>query len=1061
MTTNRLSKSMNLWLRLSAQLVPVATISLFLQPTQVSAQVTTASFRGTIQDASGQAVADAAVLIEHVPSQTKKTATTNSAGQFAFNGLRVGGPYKVSVSKSGFKSTDKADISLKAGSNEALSLNIDKSEVVQVTGARSAPLSQKKMLFASDIQKTPSVSQDLKDLVKQSPSAYVDGNSLSIGGTNNRYNSVTVDGIKQNDDFGLNANGYPTQRSPISLMSVEEISVEQSPFDVRFSNFLGGSVNVVTKSGTNDFAGSVMATYSGKGLVGKKSKDRSYAYRAQEQRLGFTLGGPIIKDQLHFFLSVEGLQSSSPSINGVAGSGQPVEVTKVTAADVERAQAISQNVYGFNAGTVGRDIDVDDYKLLAKVDWTINDAHRLETKYQHTTGSTINDSSASATNMPLTSYWFKKSDTLDTLSLRLFSDWNSELSTKVEASQKEVRTAQDPLNGNDFMAAEITTADKGVIRLGPDPFRHVNVLKNDVRHLGSEVTYLAGDHQIVGGLEHDKVDIFNLFVPNSKTLTRFGSLDDFEAQKPSSIYYSNAVTNNPKDAAANWSYSVTSLYLQDEVNFTPSLTARVGLRNDVYGADESIPLNQTFLDRYGYANTSTIQSKQVLMPRLSLSYKVNPQLSLRSGAGLYSGGTPSVWVSNSYTNNGVTTDDYTTKTGEGQGFDGRNIPSSITDQLVAGDGNVDALDPNFKIPQSWKYSVGGNYRFDIPWITDNVNLDFDYTYTKARYALVWKDLRRNLDGLPGDSNNKPTAVGPDGRDLYDTDLATKAATDFNTKRGYDMLLTNTDKGFGHTASVSLSKNFSTGVNFGGSYAYQNVKDVNPGNSSRSSSNYGLVAVGTDPNDPGLERSSYERAHRFLLNAGYTKNFWEELATSFNIFFERRSGQPYSYTFDGTDANLGGLFGESSEFSRNKRMLFYVPKGDGSDVTLNGIDPDHFEAFLKRRGLDKYRGRIAPRNAFIGTWVNKMDMRVSQDLPSYGENTRTRFVFDIENLPNLVNKKWGQVRQIRSEGFTPAVDVDYDAATGRYIYSKLQDKDPETVRLSESVWRMQLAVFYDF
>jgi len=1053
---NRVSKSFSILFRLSTQLVPLASISLFVPAPKLTAQVTTANFRGSIQDTNGKPIADASVQLEHGPSQNKKTMTTNREGQYAFNGLRVGGPYSIKVSKSGFSSREKSDISLKAGSNETLTLIIDAAEVMQVVGDRSIPLSQKKMFFSSDVRDTPSIGQDIKDLVKRSANAYVDGQSLSIGGANNRYNSTTIDGMRQDDDFGLNGNGYPTQRSPISLLAVEEISVEQSPFDVRFSNFLGGNVNVVTKSGTNDFAGSVMATYSGKGLVGKKSKDRTYDFKAQDQRLSFTLGGPIVQDKVHFFLSMEGLTSTSPNIVGPAGSGQPIEVTTVTADEVARAQAISESVYGFNAGSVGQTIDASDFKMLAKVDWTINDDHRLEAKYQHSTGSTISDAAANATNLPLTSYWFKRKDTLDTLSLRLFSDWGNDISTKLEVSQKQVVAIQDPLNGNDFMAADITTADKGLIRLGPDPFRHTNDMKNSTRHLGAEANYLAGDHQIVGGIEHDKVDIFNLFVPESNGLAAYASLDDFEARKPSRLTYTDSVTGNTSDAAADWSYGVTGLYLQDEINISEDLTARVGVRTDLYSADGKLPLNENFQARYGFDNTATIQSKQVIKPRLSMSYKVTPRLGLRSGFGLYSGGTPNVWLSNSYSNNGVSTDRATTTSADG--FNGRDIPDSLKNELQAGDGNVDALDPNFKIPQSWKYAVGGNYRFDIPFVMDNVLLDFDYTYTKTRSALLWRDLRRNFD-FGVNANNQPTAVGPDGRDLYDTDSTVTGATDFNSRRGYDMLLTNTDQGYGQVASLSLSKNFASGFNFGSSYAWQDVKDVNPGNSSRSATNYGQVAIADDPNNPGLERSSFERKHRILFNAGYTKKFWEELATSFNLFVERRSGQPYSYTFGGKRDS--GLFGEEAEFTNRERMLFYVPKGDGSDVILDGIDQGQFDAFIKRRGLEKYRGKIMPRNSLEGSWVSKMDMRVSQDLPSYGEKTRTRLVFDVENLPNLVNKKWGQVKQVGFPYFTPAVDVDYDAATGRYRYSELVDRDPETIRIAESVWRMQLAVFYDF
>lgn len=384
---------------------------------------------------------------------------------------------------------------------------------------------------------------------------------------------------------------------------------------------------------------------------------------------------------------------------------------------------------------------------------------------------------------------------------------------------------------------------------------------------------------------------------------------------------------------------------------------------------------------------------------------------------------------------------------------------SITSQLVPGDGNVDALDPNFKIPQSYKFQTGLDYTFDIPAVLDDVMLDLNYTYTRTRYGLLWKDLRRNHSAFP---NNLPTTYAPDGRPIYDTTpTATTTGQEFNVSRGYDMLLTNTDKGYGHTASVSLSKRFETGWNIFTSYAWQDVQEVHPGTSSTSTSNYGIVPIQYDPNEPGLDRSIYETKHRLMLSAGYETSFFEDLMSSVNLLFERRSGQPYSFTMGGNRDVLGRMYGESSAFSGRNRMLFYVPKGDGSDVILDNIDEAAFNDFLNKYGLDKYRGEIAPRNAFFSDWIQKIDMRLSQELPGYGDNDKARLVIDIENLPNFLNKKWGQIKQVDFPYMASVVDVSYDAATNRYIYSKLRSTPPDSVRLLESVWKVQLAVYYDF
>jgi hypothetical protein len=294
---------------------------------------------------------------------------------------------------------------------------------------------------------------------------------------------------------------------------------------------------------------------------------------------------------------------------------------------------------------------------------------------------------------------------------------------------------------------------------------------------------------------------------------------------------------------------------------------------------------------------------------------------------------------------------------------------------------------------------------------------------------------------------------------------------FNPRRGYDMLLTNTRRGYGHSASVSLQKGFDFGLFVFGSYAYQNVQEVSPATSSRSVSNYALHAV-TDPNNPDLAISNYERKHRFTFAAEYSypivsyftdEKPWKNMKTSLGLFIETRSGQPYSWTFADSNFgdNLARIFGEEREFSRRNHQLFYVPKGDDSDVILNGIDPADFNKFLKDTGLEKYRGRIVPRNAFHSDWFSKWDVRVTQDIPNPVDGHRAQFVIDIENVGNMLNSNWGRVTSVPFPYMAPAVDLSYDQATGRYIYTNLRGTNPNSVDILASIWRMSVGLIYDF
>ena len=524
--------------------------------------------------------------------------------------------------------------------------------------------------------------------------------------------------------------------------------------------------------------------------------------------------------------------------------------------------------------------------------------------------------------------------------------------------------------------------------------------------------------------------------------------------QPMSIGYSNSVTLNPSDAAADFYNGTLTSYVQDQLKLTDELTVTAGVRNEVYVSNTKILENPNFVERYGFSNTATLNGKSITMPRLGLSYLATDHLNLRAGAGLYSGGSPTVWVSNAYTNNGVGISSATSMDPTViNGFNGRDIPQGLKDLIKAGNGNTDALDPSFKIPSVWKVGGGADWALDDlgEWGKAAI-VKLNYTFTKTQHGVLWQDLRRDLAVLPA---NTPVGTLPDGRPLYDT-------MNFNANRGYDMLLTNTSRGYGHSASLMVEKTFPFGLYISGSYAYQHVLEVNPANSSRSVSNYDNVAI-IDPNHPELAVSNYERAHHLTLALELSHAFWGTMKTSFGLFAEARSGQPYSWTMG--DANFGTtlakMYGQDRSIASHDNELFYVPKGDGTDVTLNGIDPADFDRFLKQTGLDKYRGQIVPRNAFRSPWYARVDVRLAQDLPNPLNSHRARVVIDIENVGNLIDHKWGRSTSVPFPFQAPAVDVSYDAPSGKYVYSNLRTPDPSRVDVLASVWRASIGLMYDF
>jgi hypothetical protein len=1092
-------------------------------PRWAAAQVIYGGLRGNVVDEASIPVSGAKVTLTQSKTGHVESTMTNAQGAFVFSSLPPGGPYLLTVESSSFDPYKSPPMSINVGKFAELNIVMKtRVEEIVVVGTRTAvaPSTSSRAVFdASKIEEVASISRDPKDVVKLMPEAYVDSNNtfaMSIGGVNNRFNSVTVDGIRQDDDFGLNAQGYPTQRSPISMSAIQQIVVEQSPFDVRYDRFLGGNVNIITKSGSNDFHASLFTNYNNDTMAGDKTMTRPVKMEFSELTAGFSVSGPVIKDKLHYFLSLEGFNGSTPFSFGPAGSGATNEVATIKLADVQRAQDISKNVYDFDAGVTSKSLTQADYKAFAKLDWAATQDHHVTGSFQVTSGNRIRETSPFGSSLYLTSYWYNKVEDLYAGSLRLNSSWTSELSTELEASYKRVNTQQNPLNGRDFMEADIYTCaggldywnaranryecdpkNKGTIYLGPDRYRHANELNNTTLHFKAAGDYLLGNHLITGGLEYERVSIFNLFVSASHGILTYGDsaigngLDAFEQRDPSGITYGNAVTNNADDGAANWWYGIASAYVQDELHLG-DINAQVGLRYDMYNAADIIKANSNFAERYknyfgdgnGLTNNETMNGRGLLMPRVGATYSPIEGLTLRAGAGIYGGGTPAVWMSNNYTNDGTTIVQYRANypadpatnlpnptTSPIAGFDGRNIPDSIKGQLKPGNGDTNALDPNFEIPSSYKASFGADYLADLPFV-GSMGFNVTYTYSKVRSALMWKDLRRNAGWVDAASTtptrNTPTTTGPDGRPIYQTGSVGSAGPGgtpvvaFPTTRGSDLLLTTTDRGFGSVISGGVRKSFDFGLSLYGGYAWQHVEDAAPGSESTAANNYAATPVGRDPNRAPTGISSFEREHRFIASAEYSKALIGDLATSVGLIFEARSGQPYSYTFAGTSTELGQLFGEDQNLARYNHQLFYVPKGDGSDVILDPtIDEAQFNDFLKRTGLDKYRGKIAPKNAFQSAWYNHFDLRLMQQLPTpWSDSQKARLLVDVINVGNLLNKNWGRYETVGWPYFSQVAKVAYDPATGKYRYSGFTNQTTSKIDTLASVWRIQVGLIYD-
>ena len=1037
--------------------VAVAAISASLASVAM-AQQTTSQLSGTVTNSKGQPVAGAQVTILHVPSGSVSQSKTSANGTYHARGLRPGGPYVITVTAPGNAPYRVEGVNLNLASSKRINVQLQdvmQEEAIVVTansiGAGNLTMGASSRFGLDTIEGTPTVTRDFKDVLKYDPNVYLDPtnqNAISIAGGNNRSLSITVDGVQQNDDFGLNNSGFPTLRAPVSIDAIDQLNVETTPFNVEFSGFQSGSVNVVTKSGTNDFHGSAFGFRRSSGLTGGGLNVDEWTY-------GGTLGGPIVKDKLFFFLSYDRFEGTSIFDTGPAGGGFINEVRQVTVDDVNLINQIAQSVYGFDAlGFNPSNLKEIDEKILGKIDWNITDHHRASFTYQRDKGNQLRPQNTGGDRIGLLSDWYNNTQKLRSYSGQIFSDWSDKLSTEMKFSFKKSPTFQEPLGGTDFGLFRVRTPGGGSVFLGPDFFRHANALRNKTYAFKGKADYIAGDHLLTAGYEHTETHVFNLFVPGSRGSYTFNSIADFQNQIASGgLFYQNAVTNDPNDGAANFTLKNDAFYAQDEWTVSDTVTVQAGVRYEIADSTDNITPNPFFTARYGFDNTATLSGRDIVLPRFGINWTPNDKITVHGGIGLFAGGNPNVWISNNYSNNGVTIDSIFLPGSALPPVDGFNVPAPAQNGLVSGDGNVNALDPNFDIPSQWKASLGADIDVDLPIgeaLGDGWRFSPSIIYSAVKDATFWKDLT---------CGTAPVDTAPDGRPIYACD-----------PDRFDLLLTNTGIGHGRVISILAQKTFFHDLDFRFSYANQNIVDANSGTSSTATSNYGKNAT-SDPLTPQKGTANYERKHRFTFNFDYRHKFIGDNETRITLFGESRSGQPFSYTFD--DPGRRGvlnIFGENRGFARRDRQLFYVPSGMNDPIVTYapGFDKAAFFAFLESSGLNKFAGQISKRNAFRSPWATRWDLSFKQEVPGiFPADAKGIFSVDIRNVGNLIKNSWGRYEQVFFPYFQPVVKA--DIVNGKYVYSdfvntalKSDGSLSRSRTFSEaSNWSIQLGLKYKF
>lgn len=1004
---------------------------------------TSSAIRGTITDPSGNAATGTVVTITHVPSGTKKTTTVNSSGVFSTKGLRVGGPYRITLDSDTLEDTQINDVYLSLGDVYPLDVTLRSAQSVErisVTGrvinALSGSTGPGNNFTLTDIEDAPSINRDIKDVVRVDPRISVNesgGNAIQCAGGNPRFNSLTVDGARMNDNFGLNSNGYPTTRMPFSFDSIGEISVELAPFDVQYGGFTSCNINAVTKSGDNEISGGFFYDYTSDSFKGDSLEgDDISTGDFDKKTYGFNVGGALIEDKLFFFTSYEKLDGAQ--IFNYA----PLDNGRIDQATIDRIRDISINNYDYNPGTIVPSMPVEDEKLLVKIDWNINENHRANFVYNYNDGFELSQSDGGSSRLSLSNHFYERGAELQSYVASLYSEWSDEFSTEMRVGYSKLDNRQISLDQESgFGEIRIDAGDVDVY-IGPDDSRQSNKLEYDNLSLKLAGTYYLEDHEIYFGYEYESLDVFNLFVQHSQTETRFGSIDDFETGTNARVYYGNASSHNPNDAAGEFEYALNTLYVQDTYTLSDyDLTLTYGLRYDWYTSDDVPTHNQNFEDRYGFSNQQNLDGVDLLQPRFGFNWEATDQLEVRGGFGLYSGGNPNVWISNSYSNDGIRNIQFNTKGLQilgpdaidfnGSGRPGYDVPQSLYDAVGSGtaDASTNVTDPNFEIPSEWKYALGATYTTEDEYV-----LMADLLISRKQDSAIIRNLA-----------DEKVSTAPDGRPVYDS---------VNHSRNSDLLLTNVDGNDAKSTIVSLSmnKSYDNGVKVSASYAYSDVKDVHPMTSSVAFSNYHNIAV-VDPENPVLSTSNYEIPHRFTLSVSYSHEFIDGYQTKFSVFGQANEGRPYTYSFDSDTRGLG--------FNDSSRQLLYVPlENDPLVVYGEDFDLAAFNNFIESEGLK--RGEIMGRNTLQSDWWVKFDLKIEQEFAGFSPDHKASAYLTIKNVGNLLNDDWGVLKQGSFlQGAVTATVTD----DNKYSYNEFNNPSPQSRVTDPSLWEMKLGVRYKF
>ena len=1013
----------------------------------IMAQVTTSSMNGKVTlKGTGEQLVGATIQAVHEPSGTRYGAVTNVDGRFNIQGMRTGGPYKVTVSYVGYQTKTYTGIKLQLA--EVYNLNVELSEDAALLGevvvsATASKFAAEKTGASTNINKSqianlPTVSRSITDITRLSPYG---GNGMSFGGVDGRTANFTVDGANFNNNFGLSPS-LPGGGNPISIEAIEELQVVVAPYDVRQTNFIGGGVNAITKSGNNQFQGTAYVYHENENLRGdavKRQQISGAREKDQKTTYGFTLGGPILKNKLFFFVNAEAIKIPT-IVNRWRGSAKGIAdpdnfISRTSLKDLQTVSDFVKNKYGYDTGSyTDFPADKNNYKLLARIDWNITDQHRLALRYNYTKnqnwispnassmdgGTRMSEARLSKASMAYANSMYSMDNLVHSFSFDLNSRLSENLSNQLLATYSKLDDVRGT-NSSEFPFIDILKDGQAYLSLGYELFTWNNAVHNNVWNVKDELTYYLGKHKIIGGLAYEYKMADNSYMRNGTGYYRYTSLADFLNGGTPEIVNLTYGYDGEKAPAARVRTNKYSLYAQDEWSMTDNFKLTYGLRIDNLVFDNKdliankaindLDFNGRHLDTGKWPDANWIFS-----PRVGFSWDVlgNKTLKVRGGTGLFAGNLPLVFFTNMPTNGGMV--QYNAHINAGiaakRGFDmtqfagglvtdgeGRATLSALYDKLASlgypttikpEDGvvpsSVAGIASDFKMPQVWKTSIAVDYQLPIPFPT---TLTGELIFNKSINETSISDL--SIPSVGGFARFN----GVDNRPIYPTGYHTNTSA---------FVLENTSRGYGWIGNITLNTQPNEWLDFTAAYTHTVSKNVTgmPGSNPESAFTYVPTVEG--PNHIRLHNSQYVTPDRLMASA----TIHDKSGNHYGFFYEAwRGGANYSYMtvndINNDGYNYDALYIPTDEQVANNDFRFV-----SEDDKTRFMDYVHNNNYLK-----KHQGEYAEAYSLYSPWVHRIDFSYKHDFKVNIGNTKHKLQLscDVKNLMNLFNSSWGVAKYL--------------------------------------------------